>query len=159
MAPRAPTQLQSDSVLSANHLSDPGTTRLPGHRGDQTPRAAGAKAPEPGRPNAPAQTLGVRTRRRLPQPGGRSTRRDACGPSGSRGIPRVRGLAAWASGLARCFPRELLMQSQVGAAGPGQRPLGSGSGACFTSVLPASQSWEKEGWGVWKNKRKSPCTM
>lgn len=144
---------------SANHRGDPAARTRRGPDA-QSGRCKGARAGVGGAQSA-GPPSGVRAGRRLLQPGGlrgaslaARGRPTACAPSGPRGDP-----AARVPGLAGFFPREPQPRSQVGAAGPGQRPLGSGSGARCTSVLPASRSWEKEGWGGWKNKRKSPCTM
>lgn len=104
---------------------------------------APAAAAQGAHPSPPAVAQPARTRARHPDPGG------------FRGF----GAARPGIGIGPQLPPGAADAKPGWGGRPGQRPLGSGSGACFTSVLPASQSWEKEGWGVWKNKRKSPCTM
>lgn len=134
--------------------------RTPGIR----PPAAALSADHPGEP-APGPPWGPDARGgRCKGPRAREAKHAAGRAVGERpaeppGIPCAPGRPAGAPGLARGFPREPARRGQVGAAGPGQRPLGSGSAACFTSVLPASQSWEKEGWGCGKIKGKvtAPC--
>lgn len=127
--------------------------QLPGHPGDQVPRGAGAKAPELGRPMHRPRPRGCGSgahpcHRRAPCAPRRLCAWDSASPGGGPGI-----------GIGRQLPSGAACAKPGWGGGVGPAPSRQRKWSLLYIRPPASQSWEKEGWGGWKNKRKSPCTM